>query len=99
MAHAAHTLTRPTGRGQIARPRTLRQLLGADWQLGWLFVAPVVLLVSGIIIYPFLDAILLSFQERFIGKTGTWVGLANYAALLSDSSIPWAKAAFITLAI
>lgn len=99
MAHVADSLARSSAGRQARRPRTARQTLGTDWQLGWLLVGPVVLLVSAIIVYPFLDAILLSFQERFIGKAGTWVGLANYAALLNDTSIPWAKAALTTLVI
>jgi multiple sugar transport system permease protein len=99
MANVADSLARPSLGRQASPPRTARHLLGNDWQLGWLLVAPVILLVSAVIIYPFLDAILLSFQERFIGKSGTWVGLANYAALLSGDSIPWAKAALTTLVI
>jgi ABC-type sugar transport system permease subunit len=82
-----------------SRARTLRRVLGPEWQLGWLLVAPVVIIVSTLLIYPFFDAILLSFQERFIGKTGTWVGLANYAAFFNASSSPWLKAALTTLAI
>ncbi len=81
------------------RKGTLRRVLGPDWQLGWLLVAPVVIIVTSLLIYPFLDAILLSFQERFIGKTGTWVGLANYAALFADATTPWVKAAVTTLVV
>jgi multiple sugar transport system permease protein len=81
------------------RASTLRRVLGPDWQLGWLLVAPVVIIVTALLIYPFIDAILLSFQERFIGKTGTWVGLANYAALFADSTTPWVKAAVTTLVV
>src|SRR3984893_12350298 len=81
------------------RAGALRRTLGRDWQLGWLLVAPVVIIVTALLIYPFIDAILLSFQERFIGKTGTWVGLANYAALFADSTTPWAKAARTTLVV
>jgi multiple sugar transport system permease protein len=85
----------------VPAPRAgmLRRTLGRDWQLGWLLVAPVVLIVTALLIYPFIDAILLSFQERFIGKTGTWVGLANYAALFADSTTPWVKAAMTTLVV
>jgi multiple sugar transport system permease protein len=85
----------------VSSPRAgyLRRRLGPDWQLGWLLVAPVVIIVTALLIYPFIDAILLSFQERFIGKTGTWVGLANYAALFSDTNTPWVKAAVTTLAV
>jgi multiple sugar transport system permease protein len=81
------------------RAGLLRRVIGPDWQLGWLLVSPVVLIVTALLIYPFIDAILLSFQERFIGKTGTWVGLANYAALFSDATTPWVKAAMTTLLV
>jgi multiple sugar transport system permease protein len=81
------------------RAGAMRRVLGPDWQLGWLLVAPVVIIVTALLIYPFMDAILLSFQERFIGKTGTWVGLANYAALFADANTPWVKAALTTLAV
>src|SRR5437588_10842524 len=94
----ANTLVTPLRGTPTARRRTLRQVLGPEWQLGWLLVAPVVIIVTALLIYPFIDAILLSFQERFIGKTGTWVGLANYAALFSADS-PWLKAMFTTLLV
>ncbi len=77
----------------------MRRVLGAEWQLGWLMVAPVVIIVSTLLIYPFFDAILLSFQDRFIGKTGTWVGFANYVALFADTTTPWVKAALTTLVV
>src|SRR5260370_33620349 len=83
----------------IRRTGTLRRVLGAEWQLGWLMVPPVVIIVSTLLIYPFFDAILLSFQDRFIGKTGTWVGFANYAALFADTTTPWVKAALTTLIV
>jgi multiple sugar transport system permease protein len=67
--------------------------------LGWLLVSPVVLIVCSLLIYPFLDSIALSFQNRFIGKEGTWVGVANYAELVSSTGTPWVHAALVTLAI
>src|SRR5439155_21357686 len=95
----ADTTLAPTFKA-VPNPRAgaLRRVLGPDWKLGWLLVAPVVIIITALLIYPFVDAILLSFQERFIGKTGTWVGLANYAALFSADS-PWLKAMFTTLLV
>jgi len=94
----ADTLAAPLKATPGRRSSTLRRVLGPEWQLGWLLVAPVVIIVTALLIYPFIDAILLSFQERFIGKTGTWVGLANYSALFSADS-PWLKAMFTTLLV
>ena len=95
----ARTLAPPLKATPGARSSAVRRVLGPEWQLGWLLVAPVVIIVSALLIYPFFDAILLSFQERFIGKAGTWVGLANYADLFSSTSSPWARALVTTLVV
>jgi len=84
--------------GQV-RTSAVRRLLGRDWWLGWLLVAPVLLIVLALLIYPFIDAILLSFKDQFIGKSGTWVGLRNYADLLTKSDSKFPKAAWNTVAI
>jgi len=73
-------------------------VLGRDWLLSWLMVGPVVLIVVALLIYPFLDAFVLSFQERFIGQTGAWVGLQNYAYLVNGSDQLFWKAFAITCA-
>jgi multiple sugar transport system permease protein len=77
----------------------VERVLGKDWILGWLLVAPVVIIVTTLLIYPFVDAILLSFQERFIGKTGTWVGLQNYVDFFRDSNSIVLKAAWTTVVV
>src|SRR5437879_10955714 len=89
----AHTLAPTLKRVPARRTDTLRRVLGTEWQLGWLMVAPVVIIVTTLLIYPFIDAILLSFQDRFIGKSGTWVGFGNYTALFADATKLWVKAA------
>lgn len=79
-----------------SRSSSLRRVLGRDWLLSWLMVGPVVIIVVALLIYPFLDAFLLSFQERFIGQTGTWIGLANYADLVSGTDQLFWKATAVT---
>ena len=88
--------------GQAAeQPQTsaVRRILGRDWVLGWLLVAPVLLIVLALLLYPFIDAILLSFKNQFIGKAGTWVGLQNYVDLLTKPDSKFPKAAFNTVVI
>jgi multiple sugar transport system permease protein len=52
-------------------------------RLGWLLVTPALIVVLGMVGYPFLDAIRISFTDRMIGRgSGTWVGLANYEYIL-----------------
>ena len=82
-----------------SRSGSLRRVLGRDWVLSWLMVGPVLLIVTALLIYPFLDAFLLSFQERFIGQTGTWIGFANYANLFTGGDGIFLKAAGITFVL
>jgi len=79
-----------------SRTSSLRRVLGRDWLLSWLMVGPVVIIVTALLIYPFLDAFVLSFQDRFIGQSGTWVGFRNYANLLNGTDQIFPKALAIT---
>ena len=52
-------------------------------RLGWLLVTPALIVILGMVGYPFLDAIRISFTDRMIGRgSGSWVGLANYEYIL-----------------
>ncbi len=84
---------------KCGHPSPVRRLLGPDWQLGWLLVAPVFLIIAALLIYPFFDAILLSFQDRFIGKAGHWIGIRNYTDLFTNPNSHFLKAAWNTVAI
>lgn len=76
----------------------LRSLLGPDWVLGWLMAAPVVLIVLALLAYPFVDAIFLSFTDRFIGKKeGNWVGFNNYIDFFTNPNNLFLKASLITV--
>ena len=95
MAEIQATLS-PNAAGQIRRSAA-RRILGRDWALGWLLVLPVFLIVMALLIYPFIDAILLSFQRRFIGQAGTWVGIQNYIDLFTRPDSKFVKSAWVTL--
>jgi len=82
-----------------SRSGSLRRVLGRDWLLAWLMIGPVVAIVVALLIYPFLDAFVLSFQERFVGQTGTFVGLRNYVDLFTGADAIFLKAAGITFAL
>jgi multiple sugar transport system permease protein len=60
----------------------LRRALGRDWAPAWLFLAPCLVVLIGLIGYPFVSAILLSFQAKLVGAPGVWVGFQNYYELL-----------------
>ena len=62
----------------------LRFVLGPDYRLGFLFVAPSVLLVLALVAYPFGYAIYLSMTRKYVGVPPVWVGLDNYVKLTWD---------------
>jgi multiple sugar transport system permease protein len=64
-----------------------RRVLGRDGTTAWLFLAPCLAVLVGLIAYPFVSAILLSFQAKLVGSPGVWVGLANYADLLTGRDL------------
>jgi multiple sugar transport system permease protein len=82
-------------RGSISA--VARRLLGRDASLAWVLVLPVVAILGVLLAYPFVDAIILSFQDRFIGKTGTWVGVQNYVDLFSNPNRHFWQAAWNTV--
>ncbi len=76
------TLTKPL---VTPRARTKKKwtLLSGDARLGWLLVTPALLIVLGMVGYPFLEAIRISFTDRMIGRgPGEFVGLANYRYII-----------------
>lgn len=63
-----------------------RSFLGRDWQLGYLLSLPVVLVIVGLIAFPLVYSIWLSFQDVKVGGAGTFIGLANYQKVLLDTN-------------
>ena len=59
---------------------------GRNALLGYALVAPVVICLVLLVVYPFVFAILISFTDRMIGRAGKFVGLANYAYLFGQPS-------------
>jgi multiple sugar transport system permease protein len=80
-------VTRPERRyGSVAAvPRRSwdRRVLGRDWRTAWLFVLPLVVVLVGLVAYPFVTGIILSFQHKVVGRPATWVGFDNYRELLT----------------
>ena len=54
-----------------------------DSMLGYFLVAPVVICLSILVIYPFFFAIWISFTDRMIGQGGNFIGLGNYRYLFN----------------
>jgi multiple sugar transport system permease protein len=74
----------------IALPRPGLSRERRDALLGLALIAPTVLVLSAVIVYPLLSAIYLSFQSVYTPTlAGHWVGLANYRELLGAGGF-WA---------
>jgi multiple sugar transport system permease protein len=64
----------------------LRDLLGRDWAAAYVFVFPTILLMGGLIAYPLLRAVYISFTNTVSLQIGPFVGLQNYETVWSDPS-------------
>src|SRR3981081_848472 len=64
--------------------KSSKRILGRDWPGGYLFFLPTALLLFGLIGYPFVRALFLSFFNVVGVREGAFVGLQNYANLWSD---------------
>src|SRR5215475_553281 len=62
----------------------LDRWLGADYQLGFLFVTPIAISVLALVAYPFCYAIYLSLTHKLVGMPPIFVGLENYLRLAED---------------
>lgn len=58
----------------------------AESRLGYLLVAPIVICLLLLVVYPFCFAIWISFTDRVVGRPGNFVGLANFFYLFNQSS-------------
>ncbi|MGI8644039.1 MAG: carbohydrate ABC transporter permease [Thermomicrobiales bacterium] len=58
------------------------RFLGRDWRIGWLFLIPLLIVLLGLVTYPFVTGVWLSLQQKTVGRPASWVGFANYRELL-----------------
>ncbi|MDQ1301403.1 MAG: transporter permease subunit, partial [Chloroflexota bacterium] len=85
MSQLARTTTpRQSAPLRQAISKRLQQTLGRDWAEAYVFMAPAMLLLVGIIAYPFLRAVYVSFTNTTTMEIGPFVGLKNYTELWKD---------------
>jgi len=53
---------------------------------GYLLVVPALVLLLGLVAYPFFFAIFISFTDRVVGRAGNWVGFENFRYLFNQPS-------------
>ena len=77
-------IVRPVPR--LFAPERMQAIFGRDWKIALVFVLPTVVIMGGLIFWPFINAILLSATAlNFITGQTVNVGLRNYTRLLSNS--------------
>jgi multiple sugar transport system permease protein len=69
-----------------SRSKQLERVLGRDWKVALPFVLPTVIIMAGLILYPFISAIAMSTTSLNLltGET-MYVGLKNYERLFTNS--------------
>jgi ABC-type sugar transport system permease subunit len=60
----------------------VERFLLRDSTLGYLFLLPALLVILGLVAYPFGSAIVMTFQNKTAGAPGRFIGLDNYWELL-----------------
>lgn len=70
----------------VKRARMMEKILGKDWKVALPFVLPMVIIMVGLILYPFINAISLSTTTlNYITGETVGVGFRNYEKLLDNS--------------
>jgi multiple sugar transport system permease protein len=80
----AKPATKVRGDWKTAFQRRSRKALGRDWPIAYLFIAPTAILLIGLIGYPLLEAVRLSFYNVTGITNRGYVGLLQYERLWND---------------
>lgn len=74
----------PASKTLGVREGKLKRFLLLDSTLGYLFLLPALLVIVGLVAYPFANAIVMTFQQKTAGAPGRFIGLGNYRELLAS---------------
>ena len=73
----------------IEGPKPRQRLLSGNARIkafAYLLVAPAILLILGLVAYPFLFAIWVSFTDMVVGSAGNFVGFKNFEYLAGTAT-------------
>jgi len=73
----------PVGSADV-RPRRKSLTLRREGQLAYALLLPTLLIILGLVAYPFVSAVLLSVQNKMVGAPGRFIALDNYLELFRD---------------
>jgi multiple sugar transport system permease protein len=68
---------------ETAAPERMQRREMSERSFAWLLIAPALLFIVVIVVWPLIETIRLSFTDATLGGEN-WVGLQNYAALFGD---------------
>ncbi len=74
----------PSSRPALSWQDRVQRFLLRDSTLGYLFLLPALLIILGLVAYPFVNAVVMTFQAKTAGAPGRFIGLANYRELLAN---------------
>src|SRR5256714_4725864 len=74
----------PSSRPALGWQGRVQRFLLLDSTLGYLFLLPALLVILGLVAYPFVSAIIMTFQAKTAGAPGRFIGLENYRELLQS---------------
>src|SRR5215469_11473758 len=74
----------PSSRPTLSWQGRIQRFLLRDSILGYLFLFPALFVILALVAYPFVSAIVMTFQEKTAGAPGRFIGLGNYRELLAS---------------
>jgi ABC-type sugar transport system permease subunit len=78
------TLTRAGAHPPARRPPL--SLAAGQRLFAYALILPAVLLLIGLVAWPFLFSIMIAFTDRVVGSRGAWIGIANFTYLAGSPS-------------
>jgi multiple sugar transport system permease protein len=82
---AQHAAPIPSAYHATPQRPFMRRVFGRDWQIAFVFIAPIVVLMTLFIAWPFIKALYTSMTIRNMAtRTDVFVGFDNYVRLYSD---------------
>jgi len=87
MASKEEYLTQPGPSAQRGFGARAETAFGRDWGAAWIMFAPTAVLLFGLVAWPFVQGLYISFTKTIgsVTQIGPFIGLQNYIDLLSDS--------------
>lgn len=88
--------------GRVVVPSRWERLKNDQRAIAVLFLLPTLLVLAGVVVYPFGSAVWISFQAKQAGTPGRFVGVANYVELLGNPvfhTIVWNTVFYTAVAV